>query len=138
MYVTTIVCLARAKSSHADGAGITTINGLTAAVSSPRAHRLRLRRAPLGTSSTLGPGGAFLVWRAVTTGCAIHSGTLELPEGGLLLLAGSGAHFHGTTFKGTDSRSSNCSYTCCKPDAWTTAACAVRMIRRSLLGRNLM
>lgn len=90
-----------------ESCSITSVEDLTAALSSPKAHRLQLRSAPLRTQRKPGPEstGAFLVWRAATAGCSIHGGTVELPGRGVLLLAGSGAHFHGTTFKGLPSLS---------------------------------
>lgn len=73
-----------------------------AALCSPKVHRLHLPTTPLQTQSPLpAPNrNSFAVWRAATTGCAVHAGTIELPEAGLLLLAGRGVHFNGTTFTG--------------------------------------
>eukprot|EP00892_Ulva_mutabilis_P000210 jgi/Ulvmu1/1018/UM104_0003.1 len=46
------------------------------------------------------PAASFLVWRATPAGCTVQQGTITLPKDGILLLAGHGAHFTGTTFSG--------------------------------------
>lgn len=39
-------------------------------------------------------------WLAEPQGCTVHSGTLHLPGDSVLLLNGTGVHFHGTVFRG--------------------------------------
>eukprot|EP00892_Ulva_mutabilis_P000255 jgi/Ulvmu1/1022/UM104_0007.1 len=46
------------------------------------------------------PADSFLVWRAAPAGCTVRQGSIGLPQDGVLLLAGHGAAFHGTTFTG--------------------------------------
>eukprot|EP00892_Ulva_mutabilis_P000188 jgi/Ulvmu1/1016/UM104_0001.1 len=49
---------------------------------------------------TSAQAASFLVWRAAPAGCTVRQGTITLPKDGILLLAGHGAHFTGTTFSG--------------------------------------
>ena len=80
---------------------IGSIDAVVAAMSSLNVRTLDLSgHSSFVRSKRQAPAGCFLVWRAVTTGCSIHSSQLELPEGSVLLLAGHGVHFHDVTFKG--------------------------------------
>lgn len=80
---------------------IGSIDAVVAAMSSLNVRKLDLSgHLSFVRSRHQAPAGCFLVWRAVTTGCSIHSSQLELPEGSVLLLAGHGVHFHDVTFKG--------------------------------------
>jgi len=81
------------------------IESLVASLSSPLYRPLHLDGASLVLRSQYQPqpGGMMLVWRAFTCGQSVRHGIVELPEGGVLLLTGHGASFHGTTFKGAAS-----------------------------------
>lgn len=84
------------------GSSISDIEDLVSAISSPKLLHMHLPTAPLRTRCEFpAPGGnSFAVWRAPSAGCIVQSGTVELPERGLLLLTGCGVRFYGTTFTG--------------------------------------
>lgn len=88
------------------------VEDLVAALSSPQCTRLHLTMPPLRSRLRPPPKRTFRVWRATPAGCTVHSGAVELPERSVLLLAGRGAHFHGTTFKGPLLRRCSPPYSC--------------------------
>lgn len=82
--------------------GVTSTDKLAAALSSPRQLRLQLSPSTvLRNDHEVGCADGMLVWRVLTTGTDVNSGTIVLPDAGILLLTGHGANFHDTTFTGT-------------------------------------
>lgn len=81
----------------------TSVEDLVAQLSTAALPKIRLGtgRTNRPLRSTQKPAvREFHIWRAATQGTRVLSGTIDLPERGILLLMGHGAHFNGTTFRG--------------------------------------
>ena len=81
-------------------ATVISIETLVAALSYRHAERLNLQQQRIRREVGAQARAAFLVWRAATSGALVVSGTVELPEHGVLLLEGHGVTFHDVSFEG--------------------------------------